>query len=247
MATLDVCDIHVWYRKVEAVRGISLSVADRECVGIVGSNGAGKTSLLRAISGLVPHTGSVALNGRVVTGSSDKVVQSGITHVLEGRHIFCEMSVRENLYLAKFAKRDSGFNERLSDVLETFPILKPKLRSRGGDLSGGQQQILALARGLLTAPEVLLLDEPSLGLAPVVVEQLAGAIPVIKDHYKTTVLLAEQAVSLVAAVADRLCVIARGEVKYDGPPTANVLRTDVLRGYFGESLESAAPVVEGTE
>ena len=238
MASLDVRDIHVWYRKVEAVRGISLSVADRECVGIVGSNGAGKTSLLRAISSLVPHTGSVAVDGKVVRGSSDQVVRSGITHVLEGRHIFCEMSVRENLQLAKFAKNDSTFNERLSDVLETFPILKPKLRSRGGDLSGGQQQILALARGLLTAPGVLLLDEPSLGLAPVVVEQLAGAIPIIKDHYKTTVLLAEQAISLVVAVADRLCVIARGEVKYDGPPTANVLRTEVLRGYFGESVQS---------
>src|ERR1700683_1460307 len=104
MASLDVRDIHVWYRKVEAGRG-----------------------------------------------SSDQVVRSGITHVLEGRHIFCEMSVRENLQLAKLAKNDSTFNDRLSDVLEPFPILKPKLRSRGGDLSGGQQQILALARGLLTA------------------------------------------------------------------------------------------------
>src|ERR1700734_2640644 len=154
MATLTLENVNVWYGSVQAVRDVSLSVGTGECVAILGPNGAGKTSLFRAISRVVPSTGSITLDGTTVASLPEKVVRQGIAHVLEGRHIFGHMSVLENLMLAEFGSRSVKFNEGLESVLEFFPILRPKLKAQAAELSGGQQQILAIARGLLVTPQV---------------------------------------------------------------------------------------------
>ena len=235
MGELVVADLHAWYGSVEAVRGVSIRAGDSECVGILGPNGAGKTTLFRSISRLVPFVGDVQLDGKPVRGQPEDVVRQGIAHVLEGRHIFSELTVKENLLLGKFGSSTNNFASRLEAVLEFFPILIPILGRRGGQLSGGQQQILAIARGLLTAPKVLLLDEPSLGLAPVIIEQLAKTIPSLQREWHTTVILSEQFVQLVLAVADRVYVLHRGSVTFEGPADESVLGDAVLAGYLGEA------------
>lgn len=234
MAELAVENLEVWYGGVQAVRGVNLTLHDGECVAVLGPNGAGKTSLFRAISRLVPYRGSVKLDGRLISGEPEQVVRAGIAQILEGRHIFGELTVRDNLLLARFASSPRDFQARMDAVLDFFPLLKPRLGALGGQLSGGQQQILALARGLLTSPRVLLIDEPSLGLAPVIVQQLCVSIPAIRKDWNTSVLLAEQAVHVALAVADRICILSRGSIVYDGAPDAAVLHSEVISGYFGE-------------
>lgn len=233
MSELVVTNLEVWYGSVYALRGVSIRVADGECVGVLGPNGAGKTTLFNAISRLVPFKGEVRLDGQPVRGRPEDVARLGIAHVLEGRHIFTELTVKENLLLAQFASRRGDFKTRLDAALEFFPILQPKLKSLGGQLSGGQQQILAIARGLLCAPKVLMLDEPSLGLAPVVVEQLAHSIPKIRKEWNSTVIIAEQFLQLVLAVADRVYVLGRGRVVHSGPADISLIDNAVLSGYLG--------------
>ena len=234
MGELVVSNLQVFYGRVAAVQGVDLTAAEGECIGILGPNGAGKTSLFRAISRLVPFRGTVTLDGKAVTGQPEDVVRQGIGHVLEGRHIFSQMTIKDNLLLAQFGARGGDFDERLAAVLEFFPMLKVSLNRFGGQLSGGQQQMLAIARGLLTQPKILMLDEPSLGLAPVVVEQLAGTIPTIVKEWHTTVLLSEQFVQLVLAVADRVYVLSHGQVIRSGPADLALLGSEILAGYLGD-------------
>jgi len=233
LAELVVTDLHVAYGSVAAVQGVSLTASAGECVGVLGPNGAGKTSLFRAVSRLVPYRGEVTLDGLPVRGQPEDVVRQGIGHVLEGRHIFSQLTIRDNLLLAQFGSSGGRFKDRLASVLDTFPMLKSNLNRFGGQLSGGQQQILAIARGLLTQPKVLMLDEPSLGLAPMVVEQLVSTIPLIVKEWQSTVILSEQFVQLVLAVADRVYILSHGKVVRTGPADIIHLGDEILSGYLG--------------
>ncbi len=239
MAELEVKNLRVFYGGVGAVQGVDLVAGHGECVGILGPNGAGKTSLFRAISRLIPASGEVTLDGKPVRGRPEEVVRQGIGHVLEGRHIFSQLTIKDNLLLAQFGGSKGGFKERLATVLDYFPVLKTNLHRYGGELSGGQQQMLAIGRGLLTQPKVLMLDEPSLGLAPIVVEQLATTIPLIVKEWHTTVLLSEQFVQLVLAVADRVYVLSHGRVTRTGPASLAVLGDEILTGYLGDVAADA--------
>lgn len=230
---ITVENVHVTYGSIRAVRGVSLAVAGGECLAVMGANGAGKSSLFRAISRLVPYEGTIKLGDEVISGRPEDVVRRGIAHVQEGRQIFTQMTVRENMQVAEYATGKSVWRERYEGVLDLFPLLKPLLSRPAGRLSGGQQQALALARGLLTAPDVLLLDEPSLGLAPIVVDQLAESVRHVREHWSTTVLLSEQNIHLCVAVADRVCIISRGQVVHEGLPNSDVLFDEALRGYLG--------------
>jgi branched-chain amino acid transport system ATP-binding protein len=234
LAELVVKDLHVHYGSVTAVQGVAVTAGHGECVAVLGPNGAGKTSLFRAISRLIPSEGDVLLDGRLVRGNPEDVVRQGIGHVLEGRHIFSQLTIRDNLLLARFGSVGDGFQDRIATVLDLFPELKANLERYGGELSGGQQQMLAIARGLLTRPKVLMLDEPSLGLAPIIVERLAATIPVIVKEWNTTVLLSEQFVHLALAVADRIYVLSHGRVIKSGPADMRLLGEDILTGYLGE-------------
>jgi ABC-type branched-subunit amino acid transport system ATPase component len=240
LAELVVKDLKVVYGSVAAVQNIDLTAGDGECVGVLGPNGAGKTSLFRAISRLVPFTGAVTLDGRPVHGQPEDVVRQGVGHVLEGRHIFSQLTIKDNLLLARFGSSGGDFNDRLAAVLDYFPVLKQNFTRYGGQLSGGQQQILAIGRGLLTRPKVLMLDEPSLGLAPMIVEQLATTIPVIVKDWHITVVLSEQFVQLVLAVASRIYVMSHGRVIKTGPANVLIHEEDILSGYLGEGAPTGA-------
>ncbi len=160
----------------------------------------------------------------------------GIGHVLQGRGVFSDLTVRDNLLLARFGSGPVGFADRLAAVLDFFPMLKSKIRQKGGELSGGQQQILAIGRALITAPKVLLMDEPSLGLAPVVFDQLRTIIPDIRRTWKMSVLMSEQNVQLALDVADRVYVLERGKVVHKGSADISVLGEELLRRYLGGRL-----------
>jgi branched-chain amino acid transport system ATP-binding protein len=239
MAELAIRGLDVWYGQVHALQSVDMDVSDSEIVAVLGFNGAGKSTLLRAISRIVVAKGEVRLDGIAVRGQPDDVVRHGIGHVLQGRGVFSDLTVRDNLLLAKFGSGPVGFADRLAAVLDFFPMLKSKIRQKGGELSGGQQQILAIGRALITAPRVLLMDEPSLGLAPVVFDQLRTIIPDIRRTWKTSVLMSEQNVQLALDVADRVYVLERGKVVHTGSADISVLGEELLRRYLGGRL--AAP------
>ena len=217
--TLTVDGLEVRYGGVSAVRGLSFSVAPGELVGLIGPNGAGKSSTLHAIMGLAPGSGSVRLGDRELLGRRpEDVARSGIALVPEGRRIFAELSVEENLRLGLAARRGarSGFDW----VYELFPVVREFRSRQAGLLSGGQQQQLAIARALVAEPDVLLLDEPSLGLAPGVVDKVFAALEVIKDR-GLAVLLVEQRAQRTVAAADRSLVLANGTLQLTlGPDDA---------------------------
>ncbi len=217
--TLTVDGLEVRYGGVSAVRGLSFSVAPGELVGLIGPNGAGKSSTLHAIMGLAPGSGSVRLGDRELLGRRpEDVARSGIALVPEGRRIFAELSVEENLRLGLAARRGarSGFDW----VYELFPVVREFRSRQAGLLSGGQQQQLAIARALVAEPDVLLLDEPSLGLAPGVVDTVFAALEVIKDR-GLAVLLVEQRAQRTVAAADRSLVLANGTLQLTlGPDDA---------------------------
>ena len=217
---LELEGLEVRHGAVHAVRGLSLSVDRGEIVGLIGPNGAGKSSTLHAIMGLAPATGSVRLGDREVVGSRpEDVARSGIALVPEGRRIFGELTVEENLRLGLAGRRDGG-KRAFDDVHELFPIVKDFARRQAGALSGGQQQQLAIARALVAEPDVLLLDEPSLGLAPSVVDVVFDALRAIKER-GIAVLLVEQRAQRTVAAADRSHVLANGELRLTlGPQDA---------------------------
>jgi branched-chain amino acid transport system ATP-binding protein len=218
--TLTVDNLDVRYGGVHAVRGLSLTVAAGEIVGLIGPNGAGKSSTLHAIVGLVPASGSVRLGDRELVGlRPEDVARGGVALVPEGRRIFAELTVEENLRLGLAARRTRGGVD-FSPVYELFPIVHEFRSRQAGALSGGQQQQLAIARALVAEPDVLLLDEPSLGLAPSVVDVVFGALAAIRDR-GLAVLLVEQRAQRTVAAADRSHVLANGELQLTlGPADA---------------------------
>jgi len=232
---LELEDVEVQYGNIRALQGVTLAVNTGELVALIGSNGAGKTTTLRTISGLLrPSGGGIRYEGADIARTSPhRIVELGISHCPEGRRIFGRLTVGENLRLGSVVQRDRrAAGEDLDAVLELFPVLKERLQQAGGTLSGGEQQMLAIGRALMSRPRLLLLDEPSLRLAPLMVERIFATIAALKASGRT-ILLVEQNVHHALDVADRVYVLETGRVTLDGP--AAVLRRNpkVEQAYLG--------------
>lgn len=237
MSTLEVRDIHTYYGNIHALKGISLVVRSGEIVTLIGANGAGKSTTLKTISALVrPRAGGVYFDGeRIDHLPPHRVVEKGVCQAPEGRRIFPRMTVLENLELGAFARKDStGIREDLDRVLTLFPRLKERLKQKGGTLSGGEQQMLAIGRALMARPKVLLLDEPSMGLAPVLVETIFETIKEI-NRQGTTILLVEQNAYMALAVASRGYVLESGRVVAEAAARELAASDLVRRSYLGEA------------
>jgi len=237
---LELHDIHVSYGSIRALNGVSLRVGTGELVALIGSNGAGKSTTLKTISGLLrARQGAIVYNGQpIARAATDRIVALGISHCPEGRRIFGSLSVHENLLLGGIptqggALRSKGaLDQELERVYELFPRLKQRVGQAGGTLSGGEQQMLAIGRALMSRPKLLLLDEPSLGLAPLMVEHIFGVIRELKRQ-GVTMLLVEQNVHNALDVADRAYVMETGRVVLDGPATELKRNPLVEQSYLG--------------
>jgi branched-chain amino acid transport system ATP-binding protein len=231
---LELQDLHVYYGNIRALAGISLRVESGELVALIGSNGAGKSTTLKTISGLIRSSqGTIRYEGNEISRqSTDRIVALGISHCPEGRHIFGRLTVRENLVLGGIQRPAADVGPGIEAVTEIFPRLRERLGQAGGTLSGGEQQMLAIARALMSEPRLLILDEPSLGLAPLMVEHIFGVIERLKTE-GLTILLVEQNVHQALDVADRAYVMEAGRIALEGP--ASELRHDprVERSYLG--------------
>jgi len=232
---LELTDVHVRYGNIRALQGVSLRVDTGELIALIGANGAGKTTTLRAISGLLrPSQGAITFDGTDLTSAStDRIVGLGISHCPEGRRIFGSLTVAENLRLGAVSVSDTAAAAaELENVFALFPLLKERLGQAGGTLSGGEQQMLAIGRALMSRPRLLLLDEPSLGLAPLMVERIFETITELKRQGRT-ILLVEQNVHQALDVADRAYVLETGRIMLEGP--AETLRHDpkVEQSYLG--------------
>jgi branched-chain amino acid transport system ATP-binding protein len=232
---LEVRDLLVSYGEIRAVKGISLSVAAGEIVALLGGNGAGKTTTLKTVSGLLaPRSGEILLDGESLRGMPPHlIVRKGIAHVPEGRHVFNRLTVYENLEMGAYARSDAGVAADRDRVFALFPRLWERRRQRAGTLSGGEQQMLAIGRALMANPRLLLLDEPSMGLAPVLVEQIFETVQSI-NRQGTTVLLVEQNAALALEVATRAYVLETGTIVLSGAAADLVRHEDVRRAYLGE-------------
>jgi branched-chain amino acid transport system ATP-binding protein len=236
MTLLELEDVKAGYGEFEALHGVSVALEEGETLAVIGANGAGKSTLLKVIAGLLqPTAGHVVLDGRRLDGvRTHERVGDGIALVPEGRRVFPSLTVRENLLVGGYTNRPGPWT--LERVVELFPMLADKLGRPGGRLSGGEQQAVAIGRGLMANPRLLLLDEVSLGLAPIVVKQLYAELPRIREA-GTTVLLVEQDVAQAMTVADRVSCLLTGTVALEGTPK-DLSRDDVRRAYFG--IERAA-------
>jgi branched-chain amino acid transport system ATP-binding protein len=232
---LELRDVDVSYGRVQALRGVSLTVGEGEIVALIGSNGAGKTTTLRTISGLVrPSKGEVLLRGQPIHGmGAEAIARLGVGHAPEGRRLFSRMTVRENLDMGAYSRKDrAGIRDDFERVFALFPRVKERSSQLAGSLSGGEQQMVAIGRALMARPTVLLLDEPSLGLAPIVVDSVFEVIREINQG-GTTVLLIEQNALLALNTARRGYVLETGEVATQGPSQELLHSPDVQRAYLG--------------
>jgi len=235
MPMLEVRDLRVAYGRVEALHGVSITIEQGEIVTVIGANGAGKSTLLRTICGVLrPIAGSMQLGGENVTGlSSSEMIRRGIAMVPEGRHVFPEMTVGENLDLGAYYRRGgAAIRADRERMLALFPILRERLRTPAGNMSGGQQQMLAIGRALMSGPRLLLLDEPSLGLAPAIVQQLAQIIRAL-NRDGTTILLVEQNARLALRLAHRGYVMATGRITQTGTGQDLLHDRAVVETYLG--------------
>lgn len=231
---LKVEDINVYYGSIHAIKGISFEVQEGEVVTLIGANGAGKSTTLNAVSGLLrSKTGSISFLGESLAKvPSHKVVAKGLALVPEGRRIFLQMTVQENLEMGAFTQKGSGIQQDLEMVYELFPRLKERYKQMAGTLSGGEQQMLAVARGLMSRPKILLLDEPSMGLAPIIVNQIYDLIRQIRDS-GITVLLVEQNARKALGICDYAYVLENGKINLSGAGD-ELLRSDAVRkAYLG--------------
>ena len=232
---LVVEDLHVYYGEIHALKGVSLTVGAGEIVAVLGPNGAGKTTTVKTISGLLaPRRGSVTLEDLPITGHpAHEIVYRGIAHVPEGRKIFNRLTVSENLGMGAYSRSDGGVAEDMEHVFALFPRLKERRTQVAGTLSGGEQQMLAIGRALMARPRLLLLDEPSMGLAPIVVEQIFETIVDI-NRRGTTILLVEQNAAMALGVARRGYVLETGTIALTGTAAELAGNIDVRRAYLGE-------------
>jgi branched-chain amino acid transport system ATP-binding protein len=238
---LEVEDLHVSYGNVHAVRGIHLTATAGKVTLVLGANGAGKTTTLKALSGLMkPVSGSVRLQGRDITGlAAHKIVRSGIALVPEGRRMFGPLTVGENLRMGAYSADRGTYDETLSRVHEMFPILNERANSAAGLLSGGEQQMLAFGRALMSQPKMMLLDEPSMGLAPAIVDSILAKVRQMADS-GIGILMVEQNAEAGLDVADDVVAVARGEVVYTGPAAEARNNAGVLRAFLGEAALAGA-------
>ena len=233
---LEVSDLHVYYGEIHALKGISFRVGQGEIVTLLGNNGAGKTTTLRTISGLLtPRGGNVRFEGTSLVGiPAHGVVGKGITHVPEGRRIFNRLSVVENLEMGAYTRTDSGIAQDMDRVFTTFPRLKERRTQVAGTLSGGEQQMLAIGRALMARPRLLLLDEPSMGLSPVLVEQIFETVLTI-NRQGVTILLVEQNAAMALSIAGRGYVLETGRLPLEGAARELADNPEVRRAYLGEA------------
>ena len=232
---LKVNDLSVHYGVIQAVRGISLEVNEGEIVTLICANGAGKTTALRTISGLVkPSSGTIEFEGKPIQKvSPQKIVTHGISQVPEGRHVFPGLTVQENLEMGAFLRKDNeGIKKSFSEIYERFPILKERKIQDASTLSGGEQQMLAMGRALMSKPRLLLLDEPSMGLAPIFIKEIFNIIQEIQQQ-GTTVLLIEQNAKMALSIADRGYVIETGKIVLQGTGVELLASEEVKKAYLG--------------
>jgi branched-chain amino acid transport system ATP-binding protein len=234
---LQVNDLSVFYGQIRALDGVSMRVRTGEVVSLIGANGAGKSTFLKTISGLLkPRQGNIIFSGLPLVGCApEKVTRLGVVHVPEGRQILARMTVRENLELGSISLRNrSEFGARFDEVLRLFPALEKKLNQLGGTLSGGEQQMLAIGRGLMANPTLLMLDEPSLGLAPLLVNEIFKTIKALKEN-KITILLVEQNARKAILASDRCYVLETGRVVMEAPSGVIINDQRIKDAYLGGS------------
>ena len=230
---LKVDDMHVYYGAIHAVKGVSFEVGEGEIVALIGANGAGKSTILKTVSGLLhPRSGSIIFDGKNISHTdAHKLVPQGLAHVPEGRRIFLQMTVQDNLEMGAFTKKDVS-KEDLERMFTLFPRLKERRKQIAGTLSGGEQQMLAMSRALMSHPKLLMLDEPSMGLAPILVDQI---FDIIRELHAagTTILLVEQNASKALKVADRAYVLETGSITLSGTGIELANSDDVRKAYLG--------------
>ena len=233
---LELKNLHTYYGNIQALNDVSMKVSEGEIITLIGANGAGKTTTLMSISGIVPpRSGEIFFMGKPVhTMSPDSIVALGISQVPEGRHIFPQLTVMENLAMGAFLRKDrDGIKKDMDYVFELFPILTERRSQQGGTLSGGEQQMLAISRAIMARPRLLLLDEPSLGLAPIIVRQIFKIIRKINSEYGTTVFLVEQNANLALQIAQRGYVMENGRIVLEDSAEKLYSNEEVRKAYLG--------------
>ena len=236
MAMLEVKDIHVYYGIIEALKGVSFEVNQGEVIALIGANGAGKTTTLHTLTGLLPaKQGSIIFEGKDITKvPAHKIVEMGIAHVPEGRRVFSQLSVYENLIMGAYTRKDKKeIAESLEMVYKRFPRLEERKTQRAGTLSGGEQQMLAMGRALMSKPRIIVMDEPSMGLSPIFVNEIFDIIKVVSES-GTTVLLVEQNAKKALSIADRAYVLETGKVILEGDADDLLHNESVQKAYLGE-------------
>ncbi len=234
MSLLSVKDINVYYGSIHAIKGISFEVNEDEIVTLIGANGAGKSTTLNTVSGLLkPQSGSIVFDGQDITGTpAHALIPKGMALCPEGRRVFLQMTVQENLEMGGFTRSAAENAETIEMVYETFPRLRERYKQVAGTLSGGEQQMLAMGRALMSKPKLIMLDEPSMGLAPILVEQI---FDIVKDLHKTgtTILLVEQNAQMALSVADRAYVLETGKISMEGNAKELLHDERVRKAYLG--------------
>ena len=236
MAMLEVKDLEVYYGVIQAIKGISFEVNKGEVIALIGANGAGKTTILHTITGLLsPKKGSVIYEGTDITKiPAHKIVSLGMAHVPEGRRVFADLSVYENLKMGAYTRKDKNeVEETLEKVYERFPRLKERKNQMAGTLSGGEQQMLAMGRALMSKPKIILMDEPSMGLSPILVNEIFDIIQEVSKS-GTTVLLVEQNAKKALSIADRAYVLETGKIVLDGKAEDLLNDDSIKKAYLGE-------------
>lgn len=236
MAMLEVKDLEVYYGMIQAIKGVSFEVNQGEVIALIGANGAGKTTILHTVTGLLaPKKGSVLFEGKDITKiPAHKIVSLGMAHVPEGRRVFADLSVYENLKMGAYTRKDKEEIEKSLDwVYERFPRLKERKNQLAGTLSGGEQQMLAMGRALMSQPKIILMDEPSMGLSPILVNEIFDIIQEVSKS-GTTVLLVEQNAKKALSIADRAYVLETGKIVLDGKAEALLNDDSIKKAYLGE-------------
>ena len=237
MAMLEIKDIEVYYGMIQAIKGISFEVNEGEVIALIGANGAGKTTILHTITGLLsPKKGSVLFEGKDITRiPAHKIVSLGMAHVPEGRRVFAELTVYENLKMGAYTRKDKGkIEQTLKMVYERFPRLKERKNQLAGTLSGGEQQMLAMGRALMSLPKIIVMDEPSMGLSPIFVNEIFDIIKSVSAG-GTTVLLVEQNAKKALSIADRAYVLETGRIVLEGNAKDLLNDNSIKKAYLGEA------------